>query len=260
MLRLGGSSLSALILSLLLAFLSMPLGSATLVAADLPETIKRIKGGVVGIGTYQATRRPPSLFKATGFVVGNGNTAITNNHAITDDLDLENREQLAVFVRVGETVQRRTARIKKQDPKYDVAILAFDGPPLPALKLSRGPDLPEGRLVAFTGFPIGSVLGLYPVTHRGIVSAFTPIAIPQRTHRQLDPKMIQQLQERFFVYQLDATAYPGNSGSPLYDPATGEVHGIVSIVFVKDSKERVLQDPSGISYAIPIRHAVKLLE
>lgn len=239
---------------------AVALGAAPSAAADLAETIKRIKGGVVGVGTYQATRRPPAVFKATGFVVGDGRTAITNEHAVAAALDAENREQLAVFIRVGEQVQRRAARVRKRDPKHDVAVLAFDGPPLTPLKLSRGPDLPEGKLMAFTGFPIGSVLGLFPVTHRGIISAYTPIAIPQQTHRQLDTKMIQQLQDRFFVYQLDATAYPGNSGSPLYDPETGEVHGIVSIVFVKDSKERVLQDPSGISYAIPIRHAVKLLE
>ena len=236
------------------------LGGTTSWAAELADTIKRIKGSVVGIGTHQVTRRPPSVFKATGFVVGDGKTAITNHHAIVDDLDDENREQLSIFVRVGEKIQRRKARIVKQDPKYDVAVLKFDGPALPALELSKGPDLPEGKLVAFTGFPIGTVLGLYPVTHRGIISAYTPIAIPQRSHRQLDTKMIQQLQDRFFVYQLDATAYPGNSGSPLYDPSTGMVHGIVSIVFVKDSRERILQDPSGISYAIPIRHAVKLLE
>ena len=229
-------------------------------AADLVETIKRIKAGVVGVGTYQATRRPPAVFAATGFVVGDGLRAITNYHAIDEELDAENRESLAIFVRDGEQVRQRRARILKQDPKYDVAVLGFDGPPLPALELSPGPDLPEGTAVAFTGFPIGSVLGLYPVTHRGIISAYTPIAIPQRSHRQLDSKMIQQLQDRFFVYQLDATAYPGNSGSPLYDQASGRVHGIVSIVFVKDSKERVLQDPSGISYAIPIRHALKLLE
>ena len=27
----------------------------------------------------------------------------------------------------------------------------------------------------------------------------------------------------FRVFQLDATAYPGNSGSPVYDPMTGAV-------------------------------------
>ena len=62
------------------------------------------------------------------------------------------------------------------------------------------------------------------------------------------------------VLQLDATAYPGNSGSPVYLPDTGEVVGILSSVFVKESKERVLSDPSGISYAIPIQHAQKLLK
>ena len=229
-------------------------------AADLVQTVKRVKAAVVGIGTFQATRRPPALFKATGFVVGDGKTAITNNHVIAKELDEENREQLSVFVRVGEEIERRSARVLHQDPVHDVAVVAFDGAALPTLKLSTSPELPEGTLVAFTGFPIGSILGLYPVTHRGIISAYTPIAIPQISQRQLDVKMIKQLKGGFFVYQLDATAYPGNSGSPLYDPATGVVHGIVSSVFVKDTKERVLQDPSGISYAVPIRHAVKLLE
>ena len=30
------------------------------------------------------------------------------------------------------------------------------------------------------------------------------------------------------VYQRDGTAYPGNSGSPLYSPVTGEVVGIIT--------------------------------
>jgi S1-C subfamily serine protease len=118
----------------------------------------------------------------------------------------------------------------------------------------------EGQQIAFTGFPIGAVLGLYPVTHRGIVSARTPIAIPQVTPGRLDPKMIKRLREKFEVFQLDATAYPGNSGSALYDAETGEVIGIVSSVFVKQSKEKVLSDPSGITYAVPISYARKLLQ
>jgi S1-C subfamily serine protease len=71
--------------------------------------------------------------------------------------------------------------------------------------------------------------------------------------------MIRRLEENYSVFQLDATAYPGNSGSPLYDAETGDVIGIVSSVFVKETKEKLLRDPSGISYAIPIRHAKALL-
>jgi len=61
------------------------------------------------------------------------------------------------------------------------------------------------------------------------------------------------------VFQLDATAYPGNSGSPLYAPDTGEVVGVVNMVFVKGTKEAALTQPSGISYAIPSRYLIELL-
>ena len=118
----------------------------------------------------------------------------------------------------------------------------------------------EGQEVAFTGFPIGAVLGMTPVTHRGIVSAITPIAIPQANSRDLNPALIRRLAtDPFRVYQLDATAYPGNSGSPLYDPATGEVIGVLNMVFVKSTKEKVLSDPSGISYAIPVEYLQRLI-
>ena len=59
--------------------------------------------------------------------------------------------------------------------------------------------------------------------------------------------------------QLDATAYPGNSGSPLYDPASGKVVGVLNMVLVKESRENVLSQPSGITYAIPVQPLIELL-
>ena len=64
----------------------------------------------------------------------------------------------------------------------------------------------------------------------------------------------------FVVYQLDIVAYPGNSGSPVYNVETGEVIGVVNSVFVKGTKESVLEKPSGISYAIPVRYVHDLLK
>ena len=61
------------------------------------------------------------------------------------------------------------------------------------------------------------------------------------------------------MFQLDATAYPGNSGSPLYHPQTGRVVGVINKVFVKETTENVLKDPSGITYAIPARYAEALM-
>jgi len=64
----------------------------------------------------------------------------------------------------------------------------------------------------------------------------------------------------FMVFQLDATAYPGNSGSPVYEPQTGRVIGVINSVFVKESRESILQKPSGISYAIPSAYVHSLLD
>lgn len=113
----------------------------------------------------------------------------------------------------------------------------------------------EGKALAFTGFPLGMVLGLHHVTHRCIVSAITPLATPAITARQLDPKAARQLQKPVYaVFQLDGTAYPGSSGSPLFDPATGEVVGVVNMVFVKGVKESAISAPSGITYAVPANY------
>ena len=55
-------------------------------------------------------------------------------------------------------------------------------------------------------------------------------------------------------------AYPGNSGSPVYDPETGKVLGVINMVFVKGTKESVLTQPSGITYAVPSNHLRALLQ
>jgi serine protease Do len=113
----------------------------------------------------------------------------------------------------------------------------------------------------FTGFPLGMVLGFHHVTHRALVAAITPVADPAPTSQALNPRMIAQLRNApYNVFQLDATAYPGSSGSPLYDPSTGEVVGIVNKVVVKGTKESVLTQPSGITYAIPGRYIQELLD
>jgi serine protease Do len=228
-------------------------------AADLPDTVARIKGGVVGVGTVERTRRPPALFRGTGFAVGDGRYVVTNWHVISEPMDDSKKEFLAVFI--GEGPEIRPATIAASDPRHDVAVLKISGDPLPStLTLGDSDKVREGELYAFTGFPIGVVLGLHPVTHRGLISSITPIAIPMPASGELNDTVIDRLRNPFDVFQLDATAYPGNSGSPLYDPATGTVVGIVNMVFVKESKETVLQKPSGIAYAIPINFAQHLLD
>jgi len=143
---------------------------------------------------------------------------------------------------------------------HDLALLGFDGPPMPALTLGDSNAVRDGQDVAMTGFPLGGSIGIVPVTHKGIVSALTPVGQPLATARQLDSKTVRRLSVgNYQVLQLDIVSYPGNSGSPLYDPATGEVIGVLNMVFVKSTKEKVLSDPSGISYAIPIEYLQRLI-
>lgn len=230
-------------------------------ADNTVSTIERVKGSVVAVGTFARTRVPAFQFRATGFAVGDGSLIATNVHALPATLDSEQRETLAVLIPApGHDPQLRDARELAVDTGTDLALLKITGPPLPALKLGGFDNVREGQSVLFTGFPIGSVLGIFAATHRGMVAAITPIAIPPAMAAQLDARVVHRLTTGSFpVLQLDATAYPGNSGSPVYDPETGDVLGIINMVFVKGTKETVLTQPSGITYAIPATHLQALL-
>lgn len=234
-------------------------GSPELSRVDLPQVVKSVKESLVGIGSYQPLRRPPVDLRGTGFSVHNGQYVITNYHVVATALDTANKERLIVIVgRNGREYQDREATIVLLDPDHDLALLKISGNPIPPVRLGSGGLLPEGTTIAITGYPIGSVLGVYPVTHVGIVSAITPIRIPQANARLLDSRMI--LRTPFDVYQLDLTAFPGNSGSPLYDVSTGKIEAVLNSTFVKETKERALSDPTGISFAIPVIYIHDLLK
>jgi S1-C subfamily serine protease len=219
--------------------------------ADLVQTVARVKPSIVAVGTRQMVPTPVHSFKGTGFVVGDGLTVVTNAHVVPRLAGPDNKETLIVLAEVDGKAQLRPAQIAMVDADHDLLLLRISGDPLPTLSLGDSAAVKEGMDVAFTGFPLGMALGLRPVTHRGIVSAITPVATRARSARSLDPKSIERLKQGFFVFQLDATAYPGNSGSPLYDPASGAVYGVLNSAFVKETKENAIKDPSGISYVIP---------
>lgn len=234
--------------------------SLTTTAQPLSDTIKHVKPGIVAIGIFNPTESPRVRLVGTGFVVAPGNRIVTNYHVIAAPLDSNRQEQYVVLSGLGGQVLQHT--IQKQDAAlaYDLAILHIEQS-LPQLTLHRSDKLvTEGVEIAITGFPITQVLGLYPATHRGIVAAHTPIAIPVDNSANLHAAAVRRLGAPYLVYQLDLTAYPGNSGSPLYLAATGEVIGIINQVHIKSTREAVLSDPSGITYAIPVQHLINLLE
>ncbi|MDZ7652599.1 MAG: serine protease [Burkholderiaceae bacterium] len=215
------------------------------------------------MGTLQATRQPQFRFFGTGFAVGDGSLIATNAHVIARNLEAgQDPEQIVVVLpsrRESERVVRR-ARVLGSLPDQDLALLRVDGPALPPLALGDSDRVRDGETYFFTGFPIGGALGLIPVTHQALIGAVTPIVLPAASANQLDARAIRQAQSGSFdIFQLDAVAYPGSSGSPLYDTTSGEVIGIVNMTVARNTRESALPQPTGIAFAVPVRHLRELI-
>ena len=230
--------------------------------ADLPDTVARIKPSVVVVGTFRATDSPRFRMRGTGFVVADGNHAVTNAHVLPEAT--ENMAGMTVVVQVrrpGGDLSMRQATVLQVDRVHDLALMRFEGAAAPAMQVGDSSAVREGQAVAFMGFPIGGALGFSSVTHRALISSITPAAMPTPTARQLNAATIRSVRAGpFDIFQLDGTAYPGNSGGPLFDPESGVVLGVVNMVFIKGSRESALSQPSGISYAIPSRFVAELIE
>lgn len=227
---------------------------------DVADTLQRVKPGVVGVGIFNPTGRPPASLQGTGFVVLDGHYIVSCAHIFSKPLDSERKETHAVFIGHDQKIAVRPARLIATDKLHDLALLKIEGGPLPALKLGDSATAREGWQLYFTGYPIGSVLGFNASTYRAGLAAIIPIYTPVAAASQLSARALKQAAAPFEVFELDAIAYPGNSGSPVWHPDTGEVLGVMNSVYVKGSKETALSAPSGISYAIPVRYVHQLLD
>lgn len=229
---------------------------------SLPDLIDRCRPSVVLVGTFGLLDSPRFGFRGTGFAVSDGRHVLTNAHVIQSEATpgKEDRRVAVQVLGVDRQWRLRAATLVASDEVHDLAVLRIEGAALPTLKLSTQVLAREGSDIALMGFPIGGALGFSHVTHRGIVAAQTSIALAAPGARLLKERAVRQLRQGDFqILQLDITAYPGNSGGPVLDLQSGEVIGVVSMVLLKGAKEAVLGSPSGISYAIPIEHALTLL-
>jgi S1-C subfamily serine protease len=228
--------------------------------ADVADTLLSVKPAVVGVGTFNPTGSPRANLQGTGFAVLDGRHVVSCAHIFDKPLDSEKKETHAIFIGRDRQMTVRPAKLIATHKARDLALLEIEGDPLPALKLGDSSKVREGWQLYFTGYPIGSVLGLNPSTHRAGLAAIIPIFTPLAAASQLNARTLKQAKEPYEVFELDAVAYPGNSGSPVWHPDTGEVLGVVNSVYVKGAKEAALSAPSGISYAIPVKYVRHLLE
>ena len=240
----------------------MALALVPVARAELVDLIAATKPSVVAVGVFNPSASPRFTPRGTGFVVGDGHQVVTNFHVLPPAEDVRFGNELRVRVVSGESApSERVATLVATDRARDLALLRIDGTRLPALPLGPTELVPEGTSVALIGFPVGAVLGMVPVTHRGIVAAITPALLPPPDARLLTGRGVSALRHGpFTIYQLDATAYPGNSGGPLLDVSTGQVVGVVNMVLVKGTRESALSHPTGISYAVPVRFVREMMD
>ncbi len=244
-------------MKLLILFITLVFGTFAS-AHSIVELVKQVKPSVVGIGVFDPRGSPRANLQGSGFIVADGNYVITNQHVIDKELDPDRQQKRVVFIGSGNQPKTVDAEVIAVEKRHDLALLKLNEKFVP-LDLAQPDFVDDGTDVFFIGFPIGSVLGLYPATHRGIIAASTPVIIPSHNARQLDINTIRRLRDPYFIYQMDATAYPGNSGSAVFNAETGKVVGVINKVFVKTTKESVLSEPSGITYSIPVKYVHELL-
>lgn len=224
--------------------------------AYMADLVSKIKASTVSVGTYYYKDVPMTQFRGTGFAIGDGRRIVTNQHVVEGIKEKKLMFHLRIFHKnlSGKGVK---AVLVAEDAFHDLAILEMEEKLAP-LPMAGEDSLKEGHQVAFTGYPIGLVLGLNATTHTGIVSAIAPVMLPSPHGSLIKGDMVKYLEHPWDIIQLDAVAFPGNSGSPVYRIATGEVVGVINKVFVKGKKEYILKEPTGITYAVPVSFVRKL--
>lgn len=239
----------------------MVMPAAVAQSADRVALIARSRAAVFPVGTFSPTDSPRFAFSGTAFAIGDGSLLATNAHVLPPTL--EGGKRMAIRIeRPGGGAEYRELELAGLDRGHDLALLKQVSPNKLPTTLELGPDefVREGTEVLLLGYPLAGALGFSLISHRGMIASVTRLAVQGQSARGLNAAQIQQLRaEPIDILQLDATAYPGNSGGPLLDQQSGQVVGIVNMVFAKAGHESVIGQPTGISYAIPVAALRRLL-
>jgi len=238
------------------AFGGAPPGKET--PPTFPDVVARIRCGIGAVGTYNPANHPSLEFLGSGFFLTDRGHFVTANHVLEAVAEKKRLGDLRVFLPSDADREGHPAAVVATDARHDMAVLQVKGGQYFPLELGDSVHAREGQAIALSGFPFGFFLGLHPSTCAGIISSISPIAIPVASSKLLDADTIEALRSPFNVFQLDATAQPGHSGGPLFDPQTGKVIGVVNSAFIRKIKEKVIS--SGISYAMPIHLAKPTLD
>lgn len=207
-----------------------------------PAPIEKMKASTVRIF---CTMRDGKTSTGSGFIIGNGQHAVTNWHVV----DCTN-EGGRVVIAISSSSRINATVLAKPSGK-DLAILELaQNSERSPVKFASSEMVEDAETVYALGFPSAADDGIgegrFEVKiARGIISAFvTSVAEPQ----------IDQAETQ--LYQTDAAINPGNSGGPLFNEY-GQVVGVnvwKSLVPIRTETGEVVRVPEGdnIGWAIRI--------
>lgn len=225
-----------------------------------PRVVAQLRPSVVAIGSYHFQDTPTAAYFGTGFVVDDGRTVATNAHVLDMIRDAGRDEHLRVFFPDSHEVQGRVATVIARDDLHDLALLRFDGSPATALDTTDRGDPLQGESVGMLGYPLAAKLGVTPAVHRGVIAAIVPAVQPLPRGVKMTPALRRALSNPYHMYQLDLVAFPGNSGSPVFDARSGQVIAVINKTLAAKTREHLVASPSGVAYAVPARWVNRLIE
>jgi|GEM_PF-1083023 len=218
---------------------------------DFSEIYKDIKGSVVAIASKISTNFEMPDIIGTGFIAREDGIVFTNDHVIkalkklprTKDMPEDEWSAFVLLLKfipdkgmaivpleiVGVGIAKREIPFEGYNYGSDIPDVGFirvKVKGLSALKIANKFDLDEGEHIMTSGFPMGTdalrapgwLHQVSPTLQEGIVSSILPFPCN-------DPHAIL----------LNVMVQGGASGSPIFNPANGDVIGIVNAGLVEPS-------------------------
>ena len=176
----------------------------------------------------------------SGVIVHPDGTVITNEHVIRD---IKNTREpvISVVLSDGRVFE---AKLVKDLPGQDIAILSIEGDNLPHVEFGSSDTVMQGQTVLAIGNPFGLSTGGEPTITRGIISA---------TKRNLT--LNDGAERKYYrdMLQTDASINEGNSGGALVD-LNGNLIGINTAIYSEGAGS------IGIGFAIPVNRIRLILD